>query len=394
MGLFHDDVVISTGLLDPVTTFISAAGILILLAFSLLRRRQFPVVSFAILWFFAGHSLESSIFALEIAYEHRNYLPSFGPVFAGACAVIVFTLRMCKHKNNRALTAIPIAIVMVFAWSTWTWANSWKDTTSLATHQVSNHPHSARANNFAAYIAISEKSDVIRAIEFTSKGIHIVPEEAGFRIDMEIFLAYLSSEMTANLSKKQMDISTMKFHFPTLPNYIQARNINGELRLINSESDRKIIAGLLRNKPIAVHSIVALDKLTECIINKVPHCQTLKTDAIEWLETAAENTRTSPGYRAFIAANAAKLHAYSGNYPMALNYISIASQMFPNTLFYRFGKAEYLIRLGRLEQAELILDDIQQMGASYSKDQQTLALLREMLNDPTALENNSLHSRN
>ena len=394
MGLFHDDIAISTGLLDPVTTFTSATGILILLAFSLFRRRQFPVMSFAILWFFVGHSLESSIFGLEIAYEHRNYLPSFGPVFAAACAIIVFTLRISKQKSNHALITLPIAIVMIFAWSTWTWANTWKDANALAIHQTSNHPLSPRANNFAAYVAIREKSDVVRAIEFTTKGIHIAPEEAGFRIDMQIFLAYLSSEINTSLSKEHIDISSKKFRFPGLPDYILARNVNGNISLINSKSDKKVISNLLRHKTIAVHGVVALEKLTECIINHVPHCQSLKSDAIEWLENASDNTKTSPDYRALITADAAKLHAYNGNYLRALDYISIANQMFPNTLYYKFGKAEYLIRLGQLEKAESILDFIQKSGISNSKDQHTLTLLKEMLNDPPAMERNNKRSLN
>jgi protein O-mannosyl-transferase len=394
MGLFHDDIVISTGLFSPVSTFPSALGILAVLAFALLRRRQFPVLSFAVLWFFAGHSLESSIFGLEIAYEHRNYLPAFGPVLAAAYAILVLASKNRKKQSLAAMAVIPVAIVAIFAWSTWTWANTWQDSATLARHQVFNHPDSPRANNFAAYVAVRENSDVISAIEFTKKGIQVAPGEAGFRIDMEIFLAYLSSEINTSLSEKQIDVSSREFKFPELPDYIQARKVNGMLMLVDSESDKRAIAVMLRDDPIAVHGVVALDKLTECIINDVPHCRSMLPDAIEWLETAAENTRTSPDYRAFITANAAKLHAYNGNYSYALVYIDIASQMFPNTLYYKLGKAEYLIRLGQLDKAKAILDSTQQSGVSNRKDRQTMTLLREMLKDPAALKGNNKHSLN
>lgn len=394
LGLFHDDIVISTGLLHPVTTLTSAICILTVLAFSIIKHKQFPVLSFAILWFFVGHVLESSIFGLEIAYEHRNYLPSFGPIFAAGYAIITFTSNIEYQKRNYAYATLPLAIVMIFSWSTWTWANTWKDTDTLAKHQALNHPLSPRANNFAAYVAIREKFDVIGAIEFTMKGIIVAPEEAGFRIDMETFLAYLSLEINTSLSKERINVSTKNFHIPALPDYILVRNDNGNIILKNTESDKKTITSLLRNNPIAVHSVVALNKLTECIINKVPHCQTLKTDAIEWLETAAENTRTTPDYRAFITADAAKLQAYNGNYSNALAYIDIASQMFPNTLYYKLGKAEYHIRLGQRGKAETILDAIQKSEASNSKDQQTLTLLRKMLKDPANLEKNSKHGLN
>jgi protein O-mannosyl-transferase len=394
LGLFHDDIVISTGLLHPITTLTSAICIVIVLAFSIIKHKQYPVLSFAALWFFSGHSLESSIIGLEIAYEHRNYLPSFGPIFAATYTIIIFTSNIKFQKSNYAYTTLPLAIVMIFSWSTWTWANTWKDADALAKHQALNHPLSPRANNFAAYVAIREKLDVIGAIEFTMKGIIVAPEEAGFRIDMETFLAYLSLEINTSLSKEHITVSTKNFHIPALPDYILVRNTNGNIFLKNTESDKKIVTGLLRNNPIAVHSVVALDKLTECIINKVPHCQTLKTDAIEWLETAAENPRTSPDYRAFITADAAKLHAYNGNYSNALAYIDIASQMFPNTLYYKLGKAEYHIRLGQRGKAKTILDAIQKSEASNGKDQQTLTLLRKMLNDPANPEKNSKHGLN
>ena len=35
-----------------------------------------------VLWFLAGHLLESSFIGLVIAFEHRNYLPSLGILLA------------------------------------------------------------------------------------------------------------------------------------------------------------------------------------------------------------------------------------------------------------------------------------------------------------------------
>lgn len=77
-GLYHDDFRLSTGLFAPGSTFIAIAGLLLLAAISWIARIKSPLVSFAILWFLLGHSLESSIFPLELMHEHRNYLPSLG----------------------------------------------------------------------------------------------------------------------------------------------------------------------------------------------------------------------------------------------------------------------------------------------------------------------------
>lgn len=81
-GLYHDDFVVSHGLLDPAETFFAIGGLLALLVFSWLARNKLPFVAFGILWFMAGHGLESTIFPLELMHEHRNYLPSLGILLA------------------------------------------------------------------------------------------------------------------------------------------------------------------------------------------------------------------------------------------------------------------------------------------------------------------------
>lgn len=77
-GLYHDDISISTGLLAPWTTLPSLAGLLGLAFVAWRTRQQAPLVSLGIIWFLVGHSMESTVLPLEIAHEHRNYLPLLG----------------------------------------------------------------------------------------------------------------------------------------------------------------------------------------------------------------------------------------------------------------------------------------------------------------------------
>jgi hypothetical protein len=86
-GLYHDDFELSTGLFAPISTFFAIAGLLLLAGISWAGRIRWPLISFAILWFLLGHSLESSIIPLELMHEHRNYLPSLG-VFIVLIAVL------------------------------------------------------------------------------------------------------------------------------------------------------------------------------------------------------------------------------------------------------------------------------------------------------------------
>jgi len=80
------DIIISTSLLNPWTTLPSIGLILGLIAFGLWKIRRMPILSFAILFFFLNHFIESTIISLELIFEHRNYLPSlflFLPVSIG-----------------------------------------------------------------------------------------------------------------------------------------------------------------------------------------------------------------------------------------------------------------------------------------------------------------------
>jgi protein O-mannosyl-transferase len=76
----------SRALFDPWTSFLSIGGLVILLGFALWKARRLPLISFAIIFFFINHLIEGSFFALELVYEHRNYLPSmlvFLPIAIG-----------------------------------------------------------------------------------------------------------------------------------------------------------------------------------------------------------------------------------------------------------------------------------------------------------------------
>jgi len=80
LGPFHDDYRIY----QAMDWEAWLAGLAWLAAFvgALIWRRRYPVVAFAVLWYLAGHFIESSWIALELYFEHRNYLPLIGPVLA------------------------------------------------------------------------------------------------------------------------------------------------------------------------------------------------------------------------------------------------------------------------------------------------------------------------
>ncbi len=381
LGLFHDDIQISTELFQPFVTFPAVIGIIALLAFALAKFRRYPLVSFAILWYLAGHSVESSIFGLEISYEHRNYLPSYGVLFAAA-HTINNVLANVKARQIKMLTmSLPYAIVLVFGFGTWTWAYTWRNSYSLAEFHAANHPDSPRANKFAASVEILEKNNFVRAIQYTVHGIHVAPDEVGFRLDMRGILAHLESEINSGLNKAQFKTQGKEFRIDALPNSIRISNVNGAIKFFHDPSNGRTISEMLRHMPISVHGVVALDKLTTCIHDDIPSCMSLHHEAIEWLDSATVNPSSTVAYRAFILSRAAKLHAKAGNLQQALDYITRADQLAPGTVYYRLGKAEYLAKLGKSREATSILSEIADSGVVTEKDRETINLLRKIQAD-------------
>ena len=143
-ALHHDDILLSTGLLSPWTTLPSLLGLggLVLLAWR--TRLTTPLLSFGITWFLIGHGLESTLLPLEIAHEHRNYLPSFGLAIVAAWALS----RMVEHSGWRKTLGITLAagIMTSFAITTALRAHQFGDELRRTQTEAEYHPKSMRTN--------------------------------------------------------------------------------------------------------------------------------------------------------------------------------------------------------------------------------------------------------
>jgi protein O-mannosyl-transferase len=82
------DFPISKTIFDPPTTLISMLIVLGIMGFSIGIAKRKPVLSYFILWYFGNLVIESSIFPLEMVFEHRLYLPAVGPFVLFSLMVI------------------------------------------------------------------------------------------------------------------------------------------------------------------------------------------------------------------------------------------------------------------------------------------------------------------
>lgn len=160
LGLYHDDIAVSHGLLDPPSTLYAILALAGLLAAALLLVKRQPLFSLGILWFFAGHALESTIFPLEIAHEHRNYLADFGVLLALAALLARLPLTRLRPA---VIMSVPLLFTALLAYTTWLRAGQWSDNIQQAIYAAEYHPESFRsvyaAGRIHARLAIAGRTE-------------------------------------------------------------------------------------------------------------------------------------------------------------------------------------------------------------------------------------------
>lgn len=154
-GLYHDDIAISTGLFSPWTTLPALLGLAGLMWLAWGVRRSAPLAAFGIAWFLIGHSLESTVLPLELAHEHRNYLPLLGVLLAAGWALI----RALEDGRYRPVgIALAGAALVYSSFVTGLRANQFGEDLRRTQIEAQNHPASAQARHEAG-IALSNLPD-------------------------------------------------------------------------------------------------------------------------------------------------------------------------------------------------------------------------------------------
>lgn len=162
LGFFHDDIVVSRGLLEPVTTLPALLGLGVLTVIAFYSRTKAPVLSFGILFFLVGHALESTVFPLELAFEHRNYLPSMGPLLS----LFYYLMHPLASRSRRMMGLILGGVFLAcISMVTADRASYWGDLQRLYLTEVEHHPASARANFLAGAVYVEHASESPDAAE-------------------------------------------------------------------------------------------------------------------------------------------------------------------------------------------------------------------------------------
>lgn len=137
-GVFQDHFLKSTGILSPLTTLLGALLHSALISLALLRRRKWPLFAFAVLFFYAGHLLESSTLNLELYFEHRNYMTA---AFLFLPLVVLLRNKTPQH----VFFGVVVAVLLVLGGFTRYSATVWQTFPSIVEASARKAPTSARA---------------------------------------------------------------------------------------------------------------------------------------------------------------------------------------------------------------------------------------------------------
>ena len=153
LGLFQDDYPIYSSLMEP-AVFISLLAIGASIGLALKFRRRYPLVSFGVLWFFAGHILESTTVSLELYFEHRNYIPLIGPLVA--VFYVVYKGFQKVSLDVAKLSPVFAGVVFTIAsMTTWGYSSEWSSLRRIIPIWATEHPDSPRAQRTYAQLLAS-----------------------------------------------------------------------------------------------------------------------------------------------------------------------------------------------------------------------------------------------
>lgn len=173
------DVTLSTSLLSPWTTSVAIGIIAALVVLSWKLRHKTPLLSFALLFFFINHIIESTIVPLELIFEHRNYLPSlflFTPCVAGVRRLSNYYIYRNKALAVLLIFCLPV-VTIGFGRFTYERNKAWQNSERLWLDALSKTRHDARSASSTAINLAWEKDATPATASVALRLLHIALQQ-------------------------------------------------------------------------------------------------------------------------------------------------------------------------------------------------------------------------
>ena len=223
-------------------------------------QKKAPLLCFAILWFFLGHILESTTIALELYFEHRNYVPLFGPIFA-------LTAYALNLKNSRpiVLSCITFYLIMLSG-VTYMTTNLSGNKLLAAEIWAKDNPGSVRAT---AYLVkqLQEQKNLTAAFNVLHNFNINYPISLGLQVEELVMACVITPEADHSeyLDKIQKLAQTVRFEkwATQLPERLHATLIKTKCNNISFRSVGQIADYYINNKgyqasPASLYNLYSL----------------------------------------------------------------------------------------------------------------------------------------
>jgi hypothetical protein len=344
-SLYHDDIPISTGLFTPWSTLPAIFALLVLTAAAFRGRKKYPIFSFAVLWFLSGHSLESSFLPLEIAHEHRNYLPAIGPLMAA-----VYALGTAFSDRDRIFLALCTTLAVALASITFLRAQAWASEEQLIVTMARYHPRSARAQAMLAELYAVRKGDLIQAQQHYEAAAALDPDEISYSIRMLINRAKISSLENSGNNKKTGLVESNPFHT------VVSTSLHGHIK------------NQLSHKALTATTVLILEDLAQHIIQAPHQYQDIYPYAMDWYRAILKNPNASRNVQTATVIHLFEISTAEGDHTTALDTAVTARLREPGNTSYALMEADARIALHQFPHAEDILLQIKHDTDRLSPD--------------------------
>ena len=247
-GPFHDAYPIARSLLEP-ATLIAAVSWLLLIAGAFIVRRRYSVAAFAVLWFVAGHLLESTTFPLELYFEHRNYVPIIGPVFALTYAAASVKGTYMKYARGALVLYVLVNVGVLFSIT-----SLWGKPLQAASYWHVQQPGSVRAATTLATRQLTEMGPRVAMITLQEFAIRY-PQHTYIRIP-ELTLACTvmpDQDHSAIVERVNTDLRSVAFSFTagTMLDQLLTTVATGKCSSVGLAEVRSLAEALLSNASYA-----------------------------------------------------------------------------------------------------------------------------------------------
>jgi hypothetical protein len=367
LSLAHDDFVLSKGLFQPIETVLSLAGVTLLIVLAIYNtcQKKARFLNFAILWFFVGHAMESTIFPLELIYEHRNYLPSIGVALA---LVALLHEVLTKHVSNGLLNVLFACIIGSLAFATHTRAAIWSNLDSFSYFEVRNHPGSVRANSAYANTLELKHGPNAETYQHYLTASKLNAFEVSTLIEMFMELNRLIGFQGVAKDQNYSELP-VRYDEPLVLNVTYMEALRD---LVHREILRRI-----SDKSHPLRTMDSIRTAATCLINGDYECKTIAANVLEWSDAALRQPNFTD--KPMMHLIKAKVYFTQGQTENTFVEMDKAIALDPNRMYFRAEKAYLFIELNEYIKAEDVIRQAELLGVANGFDAKEFQKLRDAI---------------